>query len=120
MRRQDGFTLAEAMTALFVFAVAAAAALALNTETARAMTGMETSVYARIIADNEMALTLGAKAAPDRGQSSGEEELAGRRWDWARLVSATPDPDVDRIDMTVRIKGEARVAASLTAFRGRT
>ncbi len=116
--RQAGFTLVESVVALFVFATAAAAVIELNAGNARALQQLESSVYARIVADNQMALALAEPNAPPRGDASGEEEMAGRAWAWSRIVAPTVDPDIDRIDIAVRLAGDGRVAASLTGFRG--
>jgi general secretion pathway protein I len=118
-RSQAGFTLVESATALFVFAVAAVAVLELNTQNARAMQQLESAVYARIVADNQMALALGSAAPLERGAVSGEEALSGRAFAWSRVVAPTVDPDIDRVDVVVTIPGESRVAASLSGFRGR-
>jgi general secretion pathway protein I len=117
--REAGFTLVESVTALFVFAIAAAAVVELNTLNARAMIALERSVYARIVADNQMALALAEPGMLDRGAASGEEALAGRDWTWLRTVAPTPDADIDRVDIVVRAPGEERAAATLTGFRGR-
>jgi general secretion pathway protein I len=107
------------VTALFVFSVAAVAVLELSVQNARALGQLESSVYARIVADNQMALALGARIPPPRGEASGEEQLAGRAWEWRRVVDATVDPDIDRVEIVVREAGEDRVAATLLGFRGR-
>ena len=116
-RGEAGFTLVESVTALFVFAVAAVALLELTIENARAGQILESSVYARIVAENQMALALGPSEAPPRGDASGVEEIAGRDWTWRRTIAPTVDPDIDRVDVVV-LDGE-RTAASLTGFRGR-
>jgi general secretion pathway protein I len=116
---EAGFTLVESVVALAVFATAAVAVIELNTGNARALRQIESSVYARIVADNQMALAVAEPGLLPRGDASGEEEMAGRAWAWSRVVSATVDPDIDRIDVTVRLAGEERVAARLTGFRGR-
>jgi general secretion pathway protein I len=117
--RPRGFTLVESVTALFVFSLAAVAVLELNAGNARAMAQIESSVYARIVADNQMALALGSVVAPPRGLASGVETLAGRNWAWTRVVSPTTDESIDRVDVVVRQGEEDRVAASLSGFRGR-
>ncbi len=115
---QAGFTLVESVTALFVFSVAAVAVLELNAQNARAASWIETSVYARIVADNQLALALGSADLP-RGEVLGEEELAGRLWRWSRNVTPTVDADIDRVDVIVAAAGEERVAATLVGFRAR-
>ena len=115
----DGFTLVESVAALFVFAIAAVAVVELNAQNVRAMSGLESSVYARIVADNQLALAIGDSAAPLRGEAAGEEEMAGRVFAWSRVIAATVDPDIDRIDVVVRQGEDQRPAAQLTGFRGR-
>jgi general secretion pathway protein I len=116
--RESGFTLVESVTALFVFAVAAVAVLELNTQNARAMAQLETSVYARIVADNQMALALGTGAVPPRGAATGKETIAGRAYVWSRVVAPTTDPDIDRVEIAVRPLDDPRPAASMLGFRG--
>jgi general secretion pathway protein I len=116
---QSGFTLVESVTALFVFSVAAVAVLELNTQNARALQQLESSVYARIVADNQMAIAIGSSTALPRGDVSGEEEIAGRLFTWSRLVAPTVDADIDRVEIIVRLGDDSRPAASLLGFRGR-
>jgi general secretion pathway protein I len=115
---QAGFTLVESVVALFVFATAAAAVIELNAGSVRALQRIESSVHARIVADNQMALAIGDYEAPERGVASGEEAIAGRTWAWTRTVAPTTDPDMDRVDVVVRLAGEEQIAATLTGFRG--
>lgn len=119
MRARDGgFTLVESVVALAVFATAAVAVIELNAGSVRAARQIEESVYARIVADNQMALAVAEPGRLDRGDASGEEIMAGRSWTWSRLVAPTTDPDIDRIDVVVRLAGEERVASRLSGFRG--
>ncbi len=115
---EAGFTLVESVVALAVFSVAAVAVIELNVGSVRGLQQIESSVYARIVADNQMALALSDSGQVARGDASGEEEMAGRSWIWSRVVLGTVDPDIDRIDIVVRAEGEDRIAAQLTGFRG--
>jgi general secretion pathway protein I len=103
---------------LAVVATAAVAVIELNSGSERSLQQLEGSVYARIVADNQMALALAMPGPLDRGDATGEEEMAGRTWSWSRIVSSTVDPDIDRIDITVSLEGEEQAAARLPGFRG--
>lgn len=117
-RRDAGFTLIEAMTALGVFALAAMALLSLNTENARALYALETGAYARIVAENQLVVAMVEPSAGERGVQTGVDALAGREWRWTRTVAPTPEPDLMRIEVRVTLEGEDRVAAELVGFRG--
>ncbi len=42
-----------------------------------------------------------AATLPSAGESDGRVEFAARAWRWTREVSATPDPEIRRIDIRV-------------------
>ncbi|HNW78776.1 MAG TPA: type II secretion system protein GspI, partial [Candidatus Competibacteraceae bacterium] len=48
---------------------------------------------------------------------SGDSELAGRNWRWEARFTKTADPDLRRLDVTVRAASGA-ASTHLVAFRG--
>lgn len=120
-RGEAGFTLMEAVAALGVFAIAALSLMRLNTENVRALGQIETAAYARLVAENQMAIALAETRARalERGVSTGQEAMAGIEWSWTRVVAPTADPDVDRVEITVSPLDSDREAARLLGFRGR-
>lgn len=114
MADRAGFTLIEMLVALAVFSLAALALLNLAGENTRTQGRVETRVLAGIVAENLAVEAVAAPAAPGVGESVGETTLAGRSWNWVRAVSATDDPEMVRIDISV-LDG-ASEAAALTVF----
>ena len=71
------------------------------------------------VAANVLTETRLASSLPATGRSDGRVEFAARAWRWTRDVSATPDPEIRRIEMRV-FAGEAKAmrSASLSGFAG--
>ena len=119
-RARRGFTLIEVLIAL---AVVALALLAL-TRTAAIEVGdfdaLRERTLAGWVAANVLAEARLSGALPPTGTSDGRVELGGRAWRWTRDVSATPDPEIRRLDIRV-FAGEAKDSvASLSGFAGAT
>lgn len=113
---EAGFTLIEAVVALGVFSLAALSLLSLNAQSARASSVHEEAAYARIVADNQLVLAMIDERSRQIGVDNGTERQAGIDWSWMRTVTPTTDPDLVRIDVTVRLEDDERVAAALTGF----
>ena len=114
--KREGFTLIELLVALAVFSLAAMALLNLSGENTRSAARVETRTLGGIVAEN---LAVEAMIAPaiSEGTTSGQIPLAGRPWRWTRTTTATDDPDLLRIHITVRdTEGQA---AERTLFRSR-
>ncbi|WP_119681665.1 type II secretion system minor pseudopilin GspI [Indioceanicola profundi] len=118
MRRGEvGFTLTEVLVALVVFSIGAVALLNVHGENIRAAAHVEERLLAGIVAENMLVETMTGPSRPP-GTASGAVELAGRDWDWTRIIAVTPDPDMLRVDISVRAAGREQVLAVLTGFRG--
>lgn len=113
---REGFSLIEMLVALAVFGLAAMALLNLSGESTRSAARVETRTLGGIVADNIVVESSIASSLPD-GQSSGRVRLAGRDWSWSRVVSATDDPDLQRVD--IRVTTEEGRAADRILFRTR-
>lgn len=116
MAERGGFTLVEMLVALAVFSLAAMALLNLSGESTRSAQRVETRTLGGMVAEN---VAIEAAVAPSlgEGETSGQSDLGGRRWGWTRAVSATADPDLLRIDVSVR--DDEGQAADRTLFRRR-
>lgn len=103
--------------ALAVFSLVVLALLNLAGESTRTAVVVEERVLAGIVAGNravEAAVEpLDALAA--RGE--GEEHLGDRDWRWTRVVSATDDAAVLRVDISVYAADSDRIAAETVLFR---
>jgi general secretion pathway protein I len=55
-------------------------------------------------------------AYPAIGKSDGDADMGGAKWHWNAEVSATPDPNLRRVDIHVQATGRDGNAASLSSF----
>ena len=117
--RADGFTLMEMLVAMAVLSLAVLALFNLTGENTKSARLLEARFYAGIVADNHAVETLTASTAPPLGRTSGNEELAGRNWQWTRIVSATEDASILRVDIAVAEGDGAQVLSAVSMFRGR-
>ena len=114
---REGFTLVEMLVALAVFSLAALALLNLSGENTRSAARVEERTLGGVVAENVAVEAMVAMQLPD-GETSGQVRMAGRDWRWTRSVTATDDPDIQRID--VRVASAEGQAADRTLFRSRT
>jgi len=116
IRPRSGFTLIEVLVALAVVALALlgltrTAALQVNDFDA-----LRERTLAGWVAANVLTETRLAAALPSTGRSDGRVDFAARAWRWTRDVSATPDPQIRRVDIHI-FAGDAREAtASISGF----
>ncbi len=72
------------------------------------------------IAANKVNETLLAQDWPELGIEHGTLEMAGREWRWELTIGETPDPDMRRVEITVRGDRDAiEPLAEVAAFKGR-
>lgn len=115
MTGRPGFTLIEMLVALAVFGLAAMALLNLSGESTRSAARVETRTLGAVVAEN---LAVEAATAPliGAGTTSGQVDLAGRRWRWTQTVVPTDVGGMLRID--IRVSDAEGQAAERTLFRG--
>ena len=101
MRTRRGFTLIEVLIALAVVALALLGLTRTAALEVRDFDALRERALAGWVAANVLAEVRVAGALPPAGTSDGRVELGGRAWRWTRDVSATPDPEIRRIDVRV-------------------
>ena len=112
-----GFTLLEVLVATTVIAIALAAIIRLSAMSSSNLAHLRDKTFAHWVAMNQMAELQASDSYPAIGRSSGEEEMAGREWYWTMEVQKTPDKDLRRVEIKVRLE-EDRDAPSLTVLTG--
>ena len=112
-----GFTLLEVLVATTVIAIALAAIIRLSAMSSSNLAHLRDKTFAHWVAMNQMAELQASDSYPAIGRSSGEEEMAGREWFWTMEVQKTPDKDLRRVEIKVRLE-EKRDAPSLTILTG--
>jgi general secretion pathway protein I len=115
---QCGFTLLEVLVALAVLALALAAIIQAGGGYAANQVYLRDRVMADWVARNLLMEYQIKKEWPRVGDSNGDEEIAGRRWEWRTDVSETDDEDLRRIDIEVRPEGSDEDASPLIVLSG--
>lgn len=111
-----GFSIVEALVALFVFALAGVALMQLQTESLRTLSQVETRSLAQTLAQNRLVELAAANAKPDVGAREEEAEFAQRQWRVGTVIAATPDPGVRRATISVTEAAARAPAAVMHAF----
>ena len=114
---QKGFTLIEMLVALGVFSIAVIALLNVQSQSVRTLSEIELRAFAHIVADNRMVETLAHPETPLIGTERGETDLAGETWYWLEETLETGQPQILRVDVSVRRDEDGSVLAVLSAFR---
>jgi general secretion pathway protein I len=115
-RKHFGFTLVEVLAALVVIAIALTAALSNYGH------GIDTTILLRDrtvalwIAQNRMATHQMNHTWPNPETTEGVEEMAGREWRWREQVATTPDADIRRIEIEIRLAPDREAIARLVGF----
>lgn len=119
-----GFTLIEVMAALIIVSLGMLAVITAVTETASNSAYLREKSVAHWVAMNRITEMRLAPQAPSIGDSSGEVEMAGKRWRWKAQVAQIQLPSVLRIDVSVAPIGDAKTSddenqyATITGFYG--
>jgi len=116
-RREDGFSLIEALVALVILGTAGVAILGAVEAHARRIGALETRAVALLVAENRLAeLAVGAVAL---AEGTDDVTMLDRRWAVSQTLRATDDPDL--VEATVRVTtGAGRDGtAILTGFMDR-
>lgn len=118
--RAGGFTLIEVVVALAIVGIGMFAVFKTIGDTAGNVAVLRDRTIAVWIADNRITEVRLSGQMPSVDQTSGDLEMAGRRWHWVAKVSQTPVDGLRRIDVSVRRDGDAEGSsiASLAGFVG--
>lgn len=100
-RATAGFTLLEVLVALAVFSLAALALLRLQGASIATATRLDEKLLAAIVLENQAADLLLQIPAPAYGTLGGSTRNARRDWRWTANVQRTPDPALQRIDLSI-------------------
>ncbi|WP_324733992.1 type II secretion system minor pseudopilin GspI [Pseudomonas paeninsulae] len=101
MKQCRGFTLLEVLIALAIFAVVAASVLTASARSLQVAARLEDKTLAMWIADNRLTELQLAKTPAGDGRDQGEQEFAGRRWQWQSEIQATSEPSMRRVTLWV-------------------
>jgi len=114
--KDAGFSLVEALVALFLFGAAAVGLAQLQAQSLRLLQETETASLGGLLAQNTLVETLAVQIPPSVGVTEGQTQLAGRAWVWRRAIAATEDPMIVQISVTVFADGEDHPVAQAMAF----
>ena len=118
MRRATGFTLLEVLVALAVLAIAMGAIINAVTQSIANTAYLRDQTLASWVALNQVnERLLDSEPWPEEGSRDGSAELANRAWRWQVRFAKTDDPDLRRIEVTVRTAENGPVLSTLTAFK---
>lgn len=119
MKAARGFTLLEVLVALTVIAFALGSIIKVTGSGAANASYLRDKTFAHWVAANHLAqIQTKDNPWPSKGKDDGEMEMAGREWFWTTQVSDTPDPDMRRIEIKVRMDDDEDLPAvsTLTGF----
>ncbi len=118
MRRIGGFTLLEVLVALAVLSIAMGAIISAATQSIANTAYLRDQTFASWVALNQVNQRfLDSEPWPEEGSRDGSIELANRAWRWQVRFAKTDDPDLRRIEVTVRVTENGPVLSTLTAFK---
>lgn len=121
MKYSRGFTLLEVLVALAVIAFALASLVKVAGLGAANAAYLRDKTFAHWVAQNRLAeMKTKENLWPAIGAKEGEVAMAGREWIWVTRVKNTPDPDMRRIDIEVRLEDDDLAPVTvLTGFIAR-
>ena len=121
-RRHSGFTLLEVMVALLVFGLIATAAAEVGGNYIGSFERIRDKTLASWLADNQINELRLQQGLPAVSQNTRDEDYGRYRWQVTTRISATPEPGIRRVDVTVaRYRNDRPEPASihtLSAFLG--
>lgn len=124
MRRDAGFTLMEVLVALVILALALGALIKTAGDHALLVSDLQTRTQAFVVAENQLHRLQASKLWPEGSEQSDMLEQDGRRWQWQARFESTPDPDLKRVIMDVRLADapgdNGAVQARVIGFLART
>lgn len=116
MQADKGFSLIELLVALAIFSFAALALLESQSGSVRTASAVRAQTLASFVADNRIAVFLGAHTVPRPGQYSGQQQQMGVTYDWRENYQLIPGTQLMRMTVSVRDE-DNNERAVLTALR---
>lgn len=114
---QDGFTLIEVLIALLIVATALGTVSKVMLDAARNGGTLVDRTAAQWVGLNQLSVLKLRRQWPVRSES-GKEEMMQRTWVWRQSAEATPDDNVLRVTIDVRLENadDDELSASVTGF----
>jgi general secretion pathway protein I len=112
-----GFTITEALVALFVFAMAGVALVQMQTQSVSTFTRVENRTLAGLVAENRLVEEMAKAEMPVIGAREGKIEMAARVWRWKLDVSPTSETSTLRLEVKAYEADATEPAATLVGFR---
>ncbi len=119
MNQARGFTLLEVLVALTVIALALGSIIKVTGAGAANASYLRDKTLAHWVAANRLAqMQIKDNPWPTKGGDEGTVEMAGREWFWTTEVLDTPDPEMRRVNINVRLEDDedAPPVSILTGF----
>lgn len=111
---EQGFSLMEALVALFVLAIGAAGLVRAAEAHVDSIRGLERRAAAQLVAQNRLA-EIGLPDASASGPST--VEMLGQRWNVAVSETGTDDPDLVKVAVSVSDGPDRTPLITLDGFR---
>lgn len=116
---QTGFTLVEVLVALAILAIALAAVLRAMGQSIDLTTDLRDRTVALWAAEERATERLLRAQWPDLDTTEGTMEFGEREWRWRERVSATPFPELRRVDIEIRAARSPDVLGRASLFMRR-
>ncbi len=117
---QHGFTLLEVMVALAILALTLGAMIKAGGASARNVAMLRDRTLASWVGLNKVNEALLLREWPEPGSRADTVTLGNREWYWEVRIGKTSDPELRRVEVTVRDQKDAAPLAELIAFKGRS
>jgi general secretion pathway protein I len=120
-RRPGGFTLIEVLVALAIVAIGMAALMTALTTSAGTTVYMRDKAIADWVALNQIETVRLALQRPQKGETDGDAEMAGRKWKWHQEIQETEVKGILRIDVSVKpaeVSGDTNWYTTISGISG--
>lgn len=115
---QAGFTLLEVLVALAILATTMTALVLAGTNRTDSVAYLRDRTIATWIASDRLTELRLERSWPDTGMREGEVRATGRTWRWRADISETPDDNVRKVELTVRLEESGDRLARLIGYLG--